>query len=105
MTPVDMITDCLLTIKAIRDTIEQALIGRRVTCKAAGDLNGHECQIVGVHVDCYTGIAVQLVSMEGNVVNFTKPNTHWVQATETEIPAPEYYFTGTSSFNDRRYRK
>ncbi len=97
MTPVDMITDCLLTIKAIRDTIEAALIGKVVTCKAAGKLEGHECQVIGVHVDCYTGVALQLVSMEGNTIDFTKNNAVWVHATETELPPMPW--------DTRRYRK
>ncbi len=94
MTPTDTVSACLQTIKAIRDTIEKALVGRHVRCKAAGDLNGHECQIVGVHVDCYTGVAVQLVSLQGDTVNFLHPKTTWVQATETELP-PTPWETGS----------
>lgn len=102
MTPTDTVSQCLQTIKAIRDTIEKALIGRCVKCKAVGTIEGHDCQIVGVHVDCYTGIALQLVSLDAGAGSLVDPATQWVQATETELPPWEAPYAGWSG---DRYRK
>jgi hypothetical protein len=46
------------------------------------------CRILAVHVDCYTGVALKLASLEagGAMVNFVNPEFDWVQASQCELP-------------------
>lgn len=82
MTPNDIIGSCLQTMKALRDTIERALRDRHVICKE----QGHEweecnCRVVAVHVDAYSGVALQLERFDGSAsMQLYRGNTRWVQA-------------------------
>lgn len=87
----DIVEQALQTVKALRDTIERSLIHRQVRCRVDGhEWNGHVCRVLAVHVDCYTGVALKLASLEegGAMVNFVNPKTDWVQASACELPSP-----------------
>ena len=75
-------------MKAIRDTIEHALKGKEVCVVLSGHaLNAKACMVVGVHVDVYTGVALQLVSLQGSTVNFRRNDAQWVPAKDTVLPS------------------
>lgn len=89
----DVVEQVLQTLKALRDTIEQSLLNRQVRYRCAGHIwDGHVCRVLAVHVDCYTGVALKIASLEegGAMVNFINPKTDWVQATACELPQPSY---------------
>jgi hypothetical protein len=85
----DIVAQPMQVLKALRDTIEQALLHRQVRCRSDGHKwDGHVCRILAVHVDCYTGVALKLASLEagGAMVNFVNPEFDWVQASQCELP-------------------
>lgn len=89
----DIVEQPMQVLKALRDTIEQSLLNRQVRCRGAGHKwDGHVCRVLAVHVDCYTGIALKLASLEagGAMVNFVNPEFDWVQASVCELPQPSY---------------